>query len=296
MCVVIPARPRPDELREAIASARDQCYTGPLSVIVVFDRSEPDFSLERSGCRPVRVLANTRTPGLSGARNTGILAAEAEWIAFCDDDDVWHSTKLREQMRVVNALTDFVTSSILVAHEGRITPRLAGTNRISHDALIRSRMSMLHASTFVIRRASLLGSLGLVSEEIPGSQNEDWDLLLRASALAPISHVDLPLVTVVWGRSSYFARRWDTKIASSEWLLENYPAIAADDRGAARLMAKIAFAHANQGKRREAWRWAGRALRRNPRQWRAPLACAVALYPPSGEWALNTLNRFGRGV
>ena len=296
VCVVIPAHARPTELRQAIAAARAQQYAGALSVLVVFDRAEPDLSLECSGDRPVRVLANTRTPGLSGARNTGILEADAEWIAFCDDDDVWHPTKLHEQMSVVNETTHFVTCSILVEYDGHLTPRLARADSIPHEALVRSRMSMLHSSTFVIRRSSLLGPLGLVSEDVPGSQNEDWDLLLRASALAPIPHVDRPLVTVVWGRSSHFSRRWDTKIASSEWMLEHHPAISADNRGAARLMAQIAFAHSCQGARREAWRWAGRALRRDPRQWRAPLAFVVAAYPPSGEWALNALHRFGRGV
>jgi hypothetical protein len=296
VCVVIPAHARPAQLRTAIAAARDQEYEGALSVLVVYDRAEPDFSLECCGDRPVRVLANTRTPGLAGARNTGILEADAEWIAFCDDDDVWHPTKLGEQMSVVNATTHFVTCSIVVEYDGHVTPRLARADSVSHEVLVRSRMSMLHSSTFVIRRSSLLGPLGLVSEDIPGSQNEDWDLLLRASALAPITHVDRPLVTVVWGQSSHFSRRWDTKIASSEWMLDHHPAITADNRGAARLMGQIAFANSCQGARREAWRWARSSLRRDPRQWRAGLASAVALYPPAGEWALSALHRFGRGV
>jgi len=296
ICAVVPAHNRPGELRKAIESIRAQDYPGELSTLVVFDRSDPDYSLERDGDRPVTVLTNQRTPGLAGARNTGILAADAEWIAFCDDDDVWHPTKLREQMSVVQLSTHLVTCAVLVEYEGRTTERLAGMDLVPHDALVRSRMSMLHSSTFVFRTSSLLGPLGLISEEVPGSQNEDWDVLLRASALAPIAHVDRPLVTILWGRSSNFSRRWDTKIASFEWMLEHHPEIAADNRAAARVMGQMAFSYACSGERRQAWRWAARALRRNPRQWRGPLASAVAIYPRSGEWVLDAAHRFGRGV
>lgn len=296
VCVVIPAHARPAELREAIDGVRAQQYEGDLSVIVVYDRAEPDFSLQRSGCRPVRVIENTRTPGLAGARNTGILSADADWIAFCDDDDVWQPTKLATQMHRISPDTHLVTCAIDVRYEGHTTTRLAGTERVTHEMLVRSRMTMLHSSTFVFRRSSLVGPLGLISEEIPGSQKEDWDILLRASALAPITHVDRPLVTVVWGKSSHFSRRWDTKIASAEWMLERHPDIAADPPGAARVMGQMAFAHACSGNRRAAWTWAGRALRRSITQWRAVLAAVVAIYPPSGEWALNALHRVGRGV
>ena len=71
---------------------------GEIDVVVVFDRVKPDMSLVQSGPRPVRVLANTRTPGLAGARNTGIVAATGELIAFCDDDDYWLPTKIASQV------------------------------------------------------------------------------------------------------------------------------------------------------------------------------------------------------
>ena len=61
---------------------------------------------------------------------------------------------------------------------------------VTHADLLQSRMAMLHSSTFLIRRASLLDGIGLVNEAAPQSQNEDWDLLLRASARRDIVHVD----------------------------------------------------------------------------------------------------------
>lgn len=298
VCVVIPTHDRPSEVREAIASIVEQDYEGDVQVVVVFDRAEPDAALHSSDCRPVRVTSNTRRPGLAGGRNTGIVLAESDLVAFCDDDDWWEPTKLRRQVEALMADPEshLVSCSITVEYEARSTDRFAGVASVTHAMLIRSRMAMLHSSTLVFRRASLMGTLGLINEDIPGSQNEDWDILLRAAALHPIIHVDQPLVHVRWGKGSYFSRRWDTKIASSEWMLEHHPGIASDSRAASRLMGQIAFAHACSGERRAAWAWSRRVLTRDPTQWRGPLAAGVAMWPRSGEWVLSALHRFGRGV
>lgn len=298
VCVVIPTHDRPVEVRQSIQSVLSQDYSGPLSVLVVYDRTDPDESLAQQGARPVRVIRNDRTPGLAGGRNTGILRADSDLVAFCDDDDYWDPEKLRLQVDALgqDVSAHLASCSIVVEYQGQATPRLAGCSRVTHPMLVRSRMSMLHSSTLLFRRSSLLGPLGLISEDIPGSQNEDWDILLRASALHPIVHVDRPMVHVRWGRASFFSRRWDTKIASSEWMLAQHPDVADDPRAAARLMGQIAFAHACNGDRRSSWRWAVRTARKDPKQWRAGLSAAVAVWPPAGEHVLAALHRVGRGV
>jgi len=295
---VVPAHNRPVELRAAIAAIREQDYPGPLDVVIVFDRAEPDLTLEVDDERPVRVLTNQRTPGLAGARNTGILACSGELVAFCDDDDVWLTDKLSRQVALLATHTDapMATTSITVEYGNRSTVRLAGTDTVTHEALLASRMSMLHSSTFLFRRKALEGPLGLINEEIPGSQKEDWDILLRSSALHPVVHLDEPLVKVLWGQGSYFSRRWDTKIESSIWMLEHHPDMAAHRKGAARLKGQLAFACASDRRRREALRWAARSLRGDPLQWRAWVSVAVAVVPRSSELVMGTLHRWGRGV
>src|SRR5262245_50234743 len=91
--VVLPTHNRPALMRRALAAILGQDYPGPMRVLVVYDRAEPDLTLATGGVRPVSVITNTRTPGLSGARNTGILAMETEFVAFCDDDDAWAPEK-----------------------------------------------------------------------------------------------------------------------------------------------------------------------------------------------------------
>lgn len=299
VCVVIPTHGRPEEVRRAIASVQAQDYDGDVEVVIVHDGEEPDSALVTAGSRrPVRVMRNNRYPGLAGSRNSGILASSADLVAFCDDDDYWEPSKLRRQVEVLadEPGAAVVSCSIIVEYQGRSTPRTAGVDRVTHAMLVRSRMAMLHSSTLLFTRSSLLGQLGLINEEIPGSQNEDWDILLRAAALRPILHVDDPLVHVVWGRASFFSRRWDTKIASSIWMLEHHPQVAADPVAAARLMGQIAFAHACSGNRRQAWLWSARVSRKRLVQPRWILASAVAVWPRSGELVLGMLHRVGRGV
>ena len=296
--VVVPTHDRPELLRETLHSILDQDVALDLDIIVVYDRATPDHSLSalsRHG-RRVRVVANQRTAGLAGARNTGILALDTEWVAFCDDDDTWAPDKLRAQLRRCTGQVDVVTTSICVAYEGAEVPRLAGTDTVAHRDLLRSRMAMLHSSTLLIRRSALLGELGLVDESIPGSQNEDWDLLLRAAQLQPIAHVDEPLVRVRWGVSSHFSRQWTTRVASLEWMLGRHPGLRTAGPGTARVYGQLAFGYAALGRRRIALRWAARAARLNWREPRGLLALAVASGALRPESIMGALHRRGRGL
>jgi glycosyltransferase involved in cell wall biosynthesis len=298
VAVVVPTRDRPALLARAVRAILDQVYDGPLEVLVVVDQADPASATEGIAEDPrVRVVANTRKAGLSGTRNTGILLAATDLVAFCDDDDEWLPGKLNAQVSVLGrtAGSEFASCSIEVDFEGSRSVRLAGKSVITHDDLLPSRLSMLHSSTFLIRRAALVDDIGLIDEDVPGSQNEDWDLLLRASARRPIVHVDDPLVRVYWSTRSYFARDWETKIASRTWMLAQHPDVAASPKGSARVYGQIAFAYAASGERRTALSWAWRSIRRRWREPRAYLGVAVAAGVPA-ETILRALHKRGRGI
>jgi glycosyltransferase involved in cell wall biosynthesis len=271
--VVVPTHDRPELLRTTLASVLAQDTDAELDIVVVFDRSTPDPSLAELSVpgRRVRVLANDRTPGLAGSRNTGILALSSDWVAFCDDDDTWAPTRLSAQLArsAAHPEADVLTTAICVAYEGAEVPRLAGLSEVTHADLTRSRMAMLHSSTLLLRRSALLGWLGLVDE---------------------------PLVRVLWGQSSYFSRQWQSRVESLEWMLERHPRITVDDRGAARVYGQLAFGSAAIGRRRQAVQWARRAAVRRWREPRAVLALAVAGHVVSAESVMSFLHRRGRGL
>lgn len=294
--VVVPTRHRPELLRAALQAIAAQDYAGELRVVVVFDQSEPDLALA-AGDR-VRVLVNDRTPGLAGARNSGILALDTDLVAFCDDDDQWTPGKLTAQVQalVAEPTAEFASCGIAVLFDGQTTDRLAGQDRVTYPELLRSRMVMVHSSTYLAWRPALTDGIGLVDETIPGSQNEDWDLALRAARRRPIVHVDQPLVRVTWGATSYYAQVWETKVAGLRWMLDHHPDLAASGPGAARVYAQIAFGYASLGRRRESLRWTGRALRRNWHERRLPFVVAVASGLVPGARVLRMLHARGHGI
>ncbi len=309
--VVIPTRgDRPRQLCEALLGVLAQDHPGGLRVAIVADdgggagaagavRVAGDVAADVAAIvaavgADVRVLPNTRTPGLPGARNTGILALGTDLVAFCDDDDVWLPGKLAAQ---VAALRDgsgagFASCAIEVECAGRRVPRTAGADRVTYADLLRSRMVMVHSSTFLFRAEASY----LVDESAPGGQNEDWDLALRAARRRPIAHVDRPLVRVRWGGASHYATRWAERIAGLEWMLARHPELAADRRGAARVYGQLAFHHAALGHRVAAGRWARRAFAARRAEPRVPLALAVASGLVPARVVLGLLQTRGHGI
>jgi glycosyltransferase involved in cell wall biosynthesis len=295
--VVLATHNRPQLMRRALASILEQQYDGPIEVVLVFDRSAPDESLgsEHPG-RQVRVLTNTRTPGLAGARNSGILALQTTLVGFCDDDDVWLPGKLSAQVdRMRSAGAQFVTTAMRVDYRGQSTIRRANQDTISVTELARSRMAMLHSSSFLFDRSAMVDGFGLVDETIPESMGEDWDLLLRAARQHPIAHVDEPYVGILWGQTSYFNEAWSLKNAAHEWLLDHHPEISSDPTGLGLIYGKLAFGHAAQRHRKAAVRYAWKASRTNWHESRGLIALLVVLGVPAG-WVVAQLNKRGHGI
>jgi glycosyltransferase involved in cell wall biosynthesis len=296
--VVIATRDRPHLLAKAVEAVRLQDYPGTVECVVVFDQAEPHASVARQDPRrPVVVVANDRTPGLAGARNAGATASSGELLAFCDDDDVWLPAKLRLQVaRLTETAADVAVSGIHVAYGDKTITRVPRPEDVTHAELLRRRVMEAHPSTVVVRRTAFFDKIGVVDEEIPGSFAEDYDWMLRAAAAGPIAVVPEPLVTVLWGQTSHFNRKWRTISDALQYLLRKHPGFADDPRGLARVQGQIAFAHAALGERPAARAWAVRTLRNSWRERRAYLALLVSLRVLSADRVLRLAHATGRGI
>lgn len=296
--VVMATRDRPQLLRRAVSSVLAQEGEMKIEVILVFDGTEIDelADIPRPPGHTVRAVNNSRTPGLAGARNTGIMAANAPLIALCDDDDEWRPSKLARQLpllddpEVVLAATGIEIQSAGGSHE-RIPPP-----SVKLDELLRSRIQELHPSSFVFRTDALRGELGLVDEGLPASYGEDYDMLLRAAQVGKIVAIPDPVTVIHWDRTSYFTEKWQGIVDGLGYLLDKHPQFATSRVGSSRIEGQIAFAHGALGDRRRARGWASRAIRHDPRQPRAYLALMVGMGVVSGQTVVATLNRRGRGV
>lgn len=295
--VVIATRDREQLLERCLDAILEQRYAGHIEVVVVYDRSEPvdGHALTRKD-REVRVLVNKRTPGLAGARNTGMQESSGSLIAFCDDDDLWRPEKLERQVSSMTAADASASvTGIAVHYEGRTVDRIPAVDTITAELLTSSRLTGAHPSSYVVTRETL-DAVGWVDESLPAGYGEDYDWLLRIAARHPVLVVREPLVDVLWHRGSFFTSRWDAMVASVDYLLEKYPQLRQDAVGLGRLQGQSAFALAAQHKRAAALRTALRAFRSNPREPRVYLSVLVASGLLKAPWVMHQLNRRGRGV
>ncbi|QIE56211.1 glycosyltransferase family 2 protein [Pikeienuella piscinae] len=100
LSVVIPFYRDEVYLEAAVTSAVAQPIDD-LEVIVVNDNPGPSSAAFLSGIaarHPIRVIAHAENRGLAAARNTGIDAAEKEFVTFIDADDVFIAGALAKNL------------------------------------------------------------------------------------------------------------------------------------------------------------------------------------------------------
>jgi teichuronic acid biosynthesis glycosyltransferase TuaG len=86
---------------EAAQSVLRQTHTN-IELIAVDDHSRDSsyeimLELANSDSR-MRVIRHGKNEGCAAARNSGLLHAKGEYIAFMDSDDIWHPEKLERQI------------------------------------------------------------------------------------------------------------------------------------------------------------------------------------------------------
>ena len=300
--VVIATRDRPELLRRAIDAIAAQRHAGDVEIVVVFDRSRPDRSLEgdhpdADGSVRVVVTSNDRSPGLAGARNSGVALASKPWVAFCDDDDEWLPGKLEAQYAALAAAPEAAAACTgsFSRYDGVDTPRIPDAELLTFDGFLHDRMTEVHPSSWLVHRRTLVEEIGPVAEDIPGGYGEDYDLFLRTARVCPIAVAPQPLVRVWWHGASYFFERWETIDRALEYLVDKYPEFAGERRGLARIRGQQAVAQAAMGRRGRALRTMAQAARLNPAEKRVPVAAAVVAGLPA-ETALKVAHRFGKGI
>ena len=297
--VVIPTHNRPQLMQRALESVLDQEYSGDLEAIVVFDACDPfEPPVVVPPGAKLRVVRNERSRGLAGARNTGIMQATHDFVAFLDDDDYWLPGKLQAQMeRFAEKPEAVLVGTAMVVDDGERThERLVPMEVVQQEDLFQDRMAGLHSSTFVFRREALLGPVGLVDEDLPGSYGEDYDLLLRTSAVAPVEVVNRPLVSVTWSGQSYFFGKWSAYADGLQYLIETHPGFRRHRKAHGRIASQIGFARAAAGERRAALPWIRESLRADPTQIKAWLALGISLRVLSASWVVRVVQRMGKGI
>lgn len=178
----------------ALASVLAQSH--PAQEVIVVDDCSTDGTADIAAQLPgVTVIRHTQPVGAQAARNTGILAATNEWIAFNDSDDTWFENKLETQHRRLVDLggnVDFVlhTAGMRIDVEsGTATP--LKIPRLEGDCYARllARPGPMFQGLLVHR--SKLRQIGLLDTSCPAYQ--EWDTAIRLASCAKFSFIDRPL-------------------------------------------------------------------------------------------------------
>jgi glycosyltransferase involved in cell wall biosynthesis len=154
--VIFPVGNRETFLAEALESILNQTFND-FELIVVMDGPPPVVQAIVSSYRDARIR-NIHLPlnmGISNARNTGLLASRAPYIAFMDSDDIALPDRLATQIAWMDAHPEVTlcgSNSIKLLPDGRrINMRYPETDGVIKARLLLVDSAILHP-TAMLRR------------------------------------------------------------------------------------------------------------------------------------------------
>lgn len=176
--VVIPLYNKAPYITATLASIESQI--SPASEIIVVDDGSTDGGAELISSRFRDVTLIRQTNGGEGAaRNTGVRAAQFEWVAFLDADDLWLPNHLLELRNLISAFKDahlvatsYVQCDGTTLKRNRITFRKR-RRRVDLLRETRRNLGAFWTSALAVRRASFL-SAGGFSDIDYGADVEAW--------------------------------------------------------------------------------------------------------------------------
>ncbi len=207
--VVIPAYNAAHTLGRTLESVAAQTYR-PLEVIVVDDGSEDDTGRvveeAAAGAAPEGVTiryVRQANGGPAKARNSGTAAAEGDFVAYVDADDIWTPEKTERQVEVFREFPEvglvFTDAEVSRTRDGRswefrVFEKLdVGPAYFGHPSLVHEPLGKLLEKNFVptssvmIRRECLKAHGLRFNVETKGV--EDWELWLDLAIHCPFGYV-----------------------------------------------------------------------------------------------------------
>ena len=188
--VVIPAYNAIAFLPATLASVLQQTFTD-FDVLIVNDGSTDEIAAWFTTVDDDRVrLLSQVNKGVAEARNTGIVEAQGDYIAFLDADDLWEPTKLEKQMQCLDAKPEVG----LVYTWTRLVDETGNPTGVKYDSEVEGNVwqqilvgdIVCSGSSAMVRRDCFDRLGGFDSNSTPA---EDFDMWTRISADYPFALV-----------------------------------------------------------------------------------------------------------
>jgi LmbE family N-acetylglucosaminyl deacetylase len=190
--VIVRTRDRPDLLAEALASLAAQEYRR-AEVVLVNDGGDPPVLPSGFPLPVVHVNLET-SRGRAGAAEAGVAAATGDYVAFLDDDDLAapeHLAALAALVQAPGVRVAYSDAAVAVYELDETAGRwLCRDRRLPYsrdfDPDILLVDNYIPFNTLLIER-KLFAEAGPFDPSLPFF--EDWDYLIRLSALTPFHHL-----------------------------------------------------------------------------------------------------------
>src|SRR6266571_1430799 len=191
--VIIPTHNRPHLLPRAGESAR---AAGTAVEIIVVDDASTDATADV--CRnliDIKYVRVERNQGVAGARNIGIFASTAEYVAFFDDDDLRLPGSLDLQVAALEANPEagFVSGAMVMADQNYqptgeiIQPKHPGGDVFWE--LLELDFPVMPLCTLIRKECFL--RVGLLNHHV--SSIDDWDIFTRIAEVYPAVVIQEPI-------------------------------------------------------------------------------------------------------
>lgn len=120
--IVIPAFNVQDYIAATLESVIAQTFQDWEALVVDDGSQDGSFEATQEYANRdsrIRLIRNTRSKGVSGARNTGIDNASGQWIAFLDGDDLFDQRALEYRVTAAQLYPscEFISGDFLVVNE-----------------------------------------------------------------------------------------------------------------------------------------------------------------------------------
>lgn len=243
--VMATYNPRMDWLKEQLASLESQTYR-PLELVVLDDCSSKADLNEIQDCVedciksiPYRIMRNEENLGSNKTFEKLTLLASGEYIAYCDQDDVWHEDKIEtcfEELVKASGVMAF-SDMIIINGKGEKTADSITKVRRHHKFYSGTGLSRILLFSNFVTGCTTLVKTAKAKEAIPFCPHmvHDHWLALFCSVDERLVFIQKPLIDYrihesnqtlmmagVKDKDSYFRIRIDEALKKFLWLKERF--------------------------------------------------------------------------
>lgn len=205
--VIIPVYNRAAMARRAIESVLAQTFRD-FELILVDDGSTDETPAILEEYRERAAVIHIPHRGVSAARNAGIRASHAPWVAFLDSDDEWLPSKLGRHADYITAHPDTAihqTRDIWIRNGRRVNPGKKHRKREGRFFIESLERCLISPSAVVMARR-LFEEHGMFDEAMPAC--EDYDLWLRVTEREWVGLVPESLTVRYAGHNGQLSSRY----------------------------------------------------------------------------------------